>query len=52
VSKPKPKEHKANGPYYPVGDLGGEYCIKCRQPWPCRSQQYIDSGEYEGEYEK
>lgn len=29
--------HRANGPYLPVGDLGGERCVKCREPWPCSS---------------
>lgn len=32
--KAKPA-HRPNGPYYPVGDLGGEYCVLDRQPWPC-----------------
>lgn len=32
--KAKP-EHRANGPYLPVGDLGGERCVTCKTPWPC-----------------
>lgn len=28
-------EHKPNGPYYPIGLLPGEYCRRCRKPWPC-----------------
>lgn len=29
------KVHRPNGPYLPVGDLGGEYCVRCRTAWPC-----------------
>lgn len=31
----KSKVHRPNGPYLPVGLLGGEYCVKCRTAWPC-----------------
>lgn len=34
--EPKAKPaHRPNGPYYPTGLLGGEYCVFDRQPWPC-----------------
>lgn len=35
MSRRKALLHEPNGPYYPVGLLGGEYCRKCRKPWPC-----------------
>lgn len=27
--------HRPNGAYLPFGLLGGEYCVKCREAWPC-----------------
>lgn len=32
--------HRPNGPYYPVGDLGYERCVKCEKPWPCPDYEY------------
>lgn len=29
------KVHRENGPYLPLGLIGAEYCVKCRQDWPC-----------------
>jgi len=37
--------HRPNGPYYPVGDLGGERCVKCETVWPC---DYVDKTESTG----
>ena len=33
------KIHRVNGPYWPLGFLGGEYCVKCGQDWPCKPEQ-------------
>lgn len=32
VEKPA---HRPNGPYPPVGDIGGERCKRCGKDWPC-----------------